>query len=256
MRNPIDPAPLRVFLHRETIATLQQLKHALNTTSTMTVFRKLKIIGYRSSYSHRGKFYTLKEIPHFDDQGLWSFHWVWFSKFGNLIETARQFVDKSQAGYTASELEELLHVECKAALLKLHQQSQLERKSLGGLYVYFSAEAAQQGAQRLERQTLGPQRAGRAVVLTHELQAAIVLFHSLLDEKRRRLHAGLEAFKLGHGGDQQIAELLGIDRHTVGKGRRELLSGEVSSGRIRQAGAGRKPQEKKRQKSSDESRPS
>jgi len=64
----------------------------------------------------------------------------------------------------------------------------------------------------------------------------------------------LEAFKLGHGGDQQIAELLGIDRHTVAKGRRELLSGEVSSGRIRQAGAGRKPQEKKRQKSSDESR--
>lgn len=256
MRTPIDPAPLHAFLRRETIATLQQLKHALNTTSTMTVFRKLKTLGYRSSYSHRGKFYTLKEIPHFDDQGLWSFHWVWFSKYGNLIETARQFVEKSQAGYTVSELEELLHVECKAALLKLHQQSHLARKSIEGLYVYFSAEAAQQGPQRLERQTLGPQRADQAVALTHELKAAIVLFHSLLDEKQRRLHAGLEAFKLGHGGDQQIAELLGIDRHTVAKGRRELLSGEVSSGRIRQAGAGRKPQEKKRQKSSDESRPS
>ena len=156
MRTPIDPAPLHAFLRRETIATLQQLKHALNTTGTMTVFRKLKTLGYRSSYSHRGKFYTLKEIPHFDDQGLWSFHWVWFSKYGNLIETARQFVEKSQAGYTVSELEELLHVECKAALLKLHQQSQLARKSIEGLYVYFSAEAAQQGPQRLERQTLGP----------------------------------------------------------------------------------------------------
>jgi hypothetical protein len=41
MRSPIDPAPLQVFLHRETIATLHQLKHALNTTSTMTVFRKV-----------------------------------------------------------------------------------------------------------------------------------------------------------------------------------------------------------------------
>jgi hypothetical protein len=249
MRTPIDPTPLRAFLHKETIATLEQLKHALGTSSTMTVFRKLKTLGYRSSYSHRGKFYTLKDIPHFDDLGLWSFHWVWFSKYGNLIETARQFVEKSQAGYTVQELEELLHVECKAALLKLHQQSQLERESNEGLYVYFSAEAAKQGSQRLERQTLGPELSGAAAALAHELKAAIVLFHSLLDEKQRRLHAGLEAFKLGHGGDQQIAELLGIDRHTVAKGRRELLGGEVSGGRIREPGAGRKPQEKKRQKS-------
>jgi hypothetical protein len=77
MRAAIDPALLLAFLGRETIATLQQLKRALNTTSTMTVFRKLKTLGYRSSYSHRGKFYTLQEIPQFDDQGLWSFHWVW-----------------------------------------------------------------------------------------------------------------------------------------------------------------------------------
>jgi hypothetical protein len=64
----------------------------------------------------------------------------------------------------------------------------------------------------------------------------------------------LEAFKLGHGGDQQIADLLGLDRHTVAKGRREILSGELPLGRIRQAGAGRKPQEKKRPTSSNESK--
>ena len=252
MRAAIDPAPIRSLLRERSIASLEQLKVALRTASTMTIFRKLKDLGYLSGYSHRGSFYTLRGIPQFDDQGLWSFHQVWFSQYGNLIETARQFVEESPAGYTVAELEESLHVECKAALLKLLQQSRLERESIEGLYVYFSADPGQRGSQRLERETLRLQ-IGSTPPMADELKAAIVLFHSLLDEKQRRLHAGLEAFKLGHGGDQQIADLLGIDRHTVAKGRRELLGGQVPPERIRKAGAGRKRQEKKRPISSSES---
>jgi len=67
-----------------------------------------------------------------------------------------------------------------------------------------------------------------------------VLFYSLLDERQRRLYAGLQALKVGHGGDTQVAELLGIDPSTVARGRRELLSGEVEHGRVRRAGAGRR----------------
>jgi hypothetical protein len=66
------------------------------------------------------------------------------------------------------------------------------------------------------------------------------LFYSLLDERQRRLYTGLEALKVGHGGDAQIAELLGIDPGTVARGRQELLSGEVTPGRVRRPGAGRK----------------
>jgi hypothetical protein len=78
-----------------------------------------------------------------------------------------------------------------------------------------------------------------------ELRAGIILFFSLLDEKQRRLYAGMEAAKLGHGGDQKIAGLLGLDPHTVAKGRLELLGGSVERGCVRNAGAGRKPVEKK-----------
>lgn len=254
MRNPIDPTPLRSFLEKEKIASLDQLKQVLRTTGTMTVFRKLRALGYRSSYSHRGKFYTLEDIPQFDEQGLWSFHSVWFSQYGNLIETVREFIEASEAGYTAQELEELLHVECKAAALKLYQREGVKRETRGGHYVYFSADAAQHRAQRSVRAKGRPGISGPEEALAHELKAAIVLFHSLLDEKQRRLHAGLQAYKLGHGGDQKIADLLGIDRHTVAKGRRELLSGDICTQRIRKAGGGRKPQEKKRPKSSSESK--
>ena len=58
----------------------------------------------------------------------------------------------------------------------------------------------------------------------------------------------MEALKLGRGGDRRIADLLGLDPHTVAKGRQELLRQEVLRERVRQAGGGRKPTEKKRPK--------
>jgi len=86
--------------------------------------------------------------------------------------------------------------------------------------------------------------------LSPELKAAIVLFFSLLDEQQRRLYAGLEAHKLGHGGDRRIAGFLGLDGHTVARGRRELFGEQVQRQRVRAPGGGRKPTEKKRPRSS------
>ena len=81
-----------------------------------------------------------------------------------------------------------------------------------------------------------------------ELKAALVLFFSLLDERQRRLYAGLESLKLGHGGDRRIAELLGLDPGTVARGRTQLLTQDVDRERVRREGGGRPPAEKKRRK--------
>ena len=61
-KTPFSADTARAFLQDQTIATLAQLKDALGTTGTMTVFRKLKALGYLSSYSHRGKYYTLPYV--------------------------------------------------------------------------------------------------------------------------------------------------------------------------------------------------
>jgi len=132
---------LRSFLRRKQIATLEELKQALGTTSTMTVFRKLKTLNYRTSYSHRGKYYTLAEIPQFDEQGLWSSRGVWFSRDGTLLATAQRFVQQSPAGFTASELQALLSVEVKQTLLQLYQHHRVDRRVVADVYVYFSPEA-------------------------------------------------------------------------------------------------------------------
>jgi hypothetical protein len=48
------------------------------------------------------------------------------------------------------------------------------------------------------------------------------------------------------GSNRQIAELLGLDPHTVAKGRPQLLAQDVETDRVRAVGGGRKPVEKKR----------
>ena len=90
--------------------------------------------------------------------------------------------------------------------------------------------------------------------MSDDLQAAILLWFSLLDEKQRRLYAGLESQKWGHGGDRKIADLLNLDVHTVARGRRELFAGQVAPERVRDPGGGRKAVEKKHPRSSKRSK--
>jgi len=244
----LDSDPIVEFLKSNKIATLEELKQALRTSSTMTVFRKLRSIGYLSSYSHRGKYYTMPGIARFDQIGLWAWHSIWFSQFGNLVETSKEFVACSTAGFTAKELEKTLHVETKHSLLKLFQAKRLYRERISGLYVYVAFEPAKRKSQIAMRRSSTSQfefdLSYELQALSEELKAAIVLFFSLLDEKQRRLYAGLEAFKMGYGGDKKIAQLLGLNEHTVAKGRQELFTGQIEEQRIRQEGAGRKSVEK------------
>jgi hypothetical protein len=61
-----DSSVLRRHLLRHKIAELPELKRVLGTDTAVTVFRKLKQLGYLASYTHRGRFYTLPEITRFE----------------------------------------------------------------------------------------------------------------------------------------------------------------------------------------------
>jgi hypothetical protein len=250
MRTPFFLSdPLRKFLRANKIATLPELKQALGTTVDTTVFRKLKELSYRSSYSHRGRYYTLAEIPQFDPHGLWSFQSVWFSRWGNLVSTVETLVNGAPQGHFANELQQILHVEVKDTLLQLVEQRRLARLPVQGLFLYCSPDTAVRRRQVLARQALSEiPGSASAEVSPEELRASLILFSSLLDEQQRRLYAGLESLKFGRGGDQKLAELLQLDAHTVARGRKELLAQEVEWDRVRKPGGGRKLTEKKRPK--------
>jgi len=242
---------IRQLLLRRKIATMAELKEALGTEVDMTVFRKLQELAYRTSYSHRGKYYTLDEMAEFDPMGLWSFRSVWFSKFGTLLRTSEALVSESEAGYYADELEAVLHVGVRDALRTLAEQERVFREKVQGRFLHLSPDPSTLRRQLRARQVYSAEADSLsfgvgARVLPDELKAAIVLFFALLNEKQRRLYAGLESLKHGHGGDQKIAELLGLDPATVARGRRELMEQDVEVGRVRREGGGRKSVEKKR----------
>ena len=67
-------------------------------------------------------------------------------------------------------------------------------------------------------------------------------FWQTLSEKDRRRFAALEAARLGHGGLEYVAEVLGCSARTIERGVDELdqLPNDPAAGRVRRPGAGRK----------------
>src|SRR5260370_30630067 len=187
---------LRSLLRRNQIATLAEMKQALGLAVDVTVFLKLKPLDYLTSFSHRGRYYTLREIARFDDHGLWSQKDIWFSRFGTLLATAETLVNRSPRGYFADELARALHVEVQDALHQLTQQRRVTREIVSGLYLYTATDRSIQRGQLLTRRSVEtlPTVADASVleVSQDELKTSILLFYSLLNEKQRRFYAGLE----------------------------------------------------------------
>jgi hypothetical protein len=171
-----------------------------------------------------------------------------------LGDTAKAFVEHSEAGYTAAELCQALHVETRHCLVALTREEQLRRERLQGCNVYFSHEEKKYRSQRKRREHRKRKPLATVLVANPDLaedeaKAVVLLFISTLDERQRRLYAGLESLKLGYGGDSYIAELFGMDPHTVARGRQQLEEGDWDAERLRSEGSGRSSVEKKRPKS-------
>jgi hypothetical protein len=71
-----------------------------------------------------------------------------------------------------------------------------------------------------------------------EIEHSMRMFHDSLSEKDRRRYAAIEAAKLGYGGLQYIATLLGCDPKTIRQGLQDLdqLPDELGD-RVRKKGA-------------------
>ena len=209
-------------------------------------------LAYLSSYSHRGKYYTLNEIARFDQLGLWS------PPPSSLLPPPHPDQHLCRSGRRLRS--RLLSRRTRAPAARPGQGPAAQADSPGShpalqgrrrSWVHFSADSKHYHAQLRARHiaesaSTAPSLSSVGPVVPDELRAAIILFYSLLDERQRRLYAALESLKIGHGGDRRIAELLGLDAGTVARGRQQLLAGDVHRQRVRRPGGGRHPVEKKR----------
>jgi hypothetical protein len=71
-----------------------------------------------------------------------------------------------------------------------------------------------------------------------KIEHSMRMFHDSLSEKDRRRYAAIEAAKLGYGGLQYVATLLGCDPKTIRQGQQDLdhLPDELGE-RVRKKGA-------------------
>jgi hypothetical protein len=142
---------LRRLFRRTRVMELPALYEALGTQSRMTVFRRLREAGYQSSFTHAGRFYTLSDIPVFDEQGLWFWEDIGFSRVGTLKETTAVQVEQSPEGRTHAELRNLLRLRVHNTLLGLLRERRIGREPLGKTYLYVSADPQRAAAQVDER---------------------------------------------------------------------------------------------------------
>jgi len=242
------PSKLIELWEKECILTLDRIAQALGSPSRITVFRKLAQLEARASYSHRGRYHTLDRIAAYDENGLWSFRGVHFSRKGTLLETIVSVVEHSPQGFFASELQALLQVRVHNALAHLYGAKRLGREQYADQYLYISPTT---GADQLHRRSEAIQRActpesAGVEQMADPMRERMRLLLSVLNEKQRRLYLGLESIRLGHGGDAKIAQLTGVNVKTIALGRRQLLAGDVTMERIREVGGGRPSIKKKR----------
>ena len=158
------------------------------------------------------------------------------------LSTVEAFVLGSSNGYYAHELADVLHAEVQEPLRHLLQQGRLSGSEVDGQFVYNAIDSTDRRNQTLARRsTQAVPLAVHSVALQvspDELKAAIVLFYGLLDEQQRRLFAGLEPIRVGHGGDTSLGDFLGLDADTVARGRQLLLEQDVVSAGTRRKGEG------------------
>ena len=158
------------FRHRP-IARLDELRRALHV-SGRTVFRILGRMGYLSSYSHAGKYYTLARTPSFDADGLWAHSGVLFSNHRTLRNTVVHLVNKALAGHTHPELQDRLRLRVYDTLHDLVAAREIGRAEIERLYLYVSAEPTAAKAQIAARRRLHPKKVDFHIIgcgmLTHQ----------------------------------------------------------------------------------------
>lgn len=243
----IELQELKQVLRKRKIVTVEELKQIFGTTAERTLFRKLKQLSCCTSYTHGGRYFALGEVAVFNEDGLWCHDSVWFSQHGTLHATLEAWVTASDMGFFAKELRQALHANVKETLLRLVKSGRITRKKAAGLYLYCSAKSAQR-----KRQICTRKAELAADEPSDELKAAILIFFAMLNEQQRRLFAGLESLRRGRGGDSFVAQLIGVNVHTVAKGRNQLLEQDFEFDRVRVSGGGRP--KKKLRKSSKPSR--
>ena len=148
---------LENFIKSRRVVQMRDLFEVVQSTSRMTVFRRLSGVEYLCSYTHTGRYYTLFDIARFDSDGIWFYDDIGFSQNGSLKKTVTYLVDNGDGGKFHSDLQRQLRVRVHNVLLDLVRSKQIKRTKFEGQFLYLSSDKARSTKQIEQRDKLSMQ---------------------------------------------------------------------------------------------------
>jgi hypothetical protein len=142
------PSQRLVSLFAQTPCWMIQQLAAEMHYSIASVRRFLAEVGYYSSFTHNGGWYTLRSIPRFGRNGLWFYRDIGFSRAGTLTKTLISLITRSPAGMSAEMLGETLRCRCHGVLVTLWRKGNIQRQKIGRCQIYFAADPHKAQSQR------------------------------------------------------------------------------------------------------------
>ena len=148
---------LENFIKSRRVVQMRDLFEVVQSTSRMTVFRRLSGVEYLCSYTHTGRYYTLFDIARFDSDGIWFYDDIGFSQNGSLKNTVTYLVDNGDGGKFHSDLQRQLRVRVHNVLLDLVRSKQIKLTKFEGRFLYRSTDKARSTKQIEQRDKLSMQ---------------------------------------------------------------------------------------------------
>jgi hypothetical protein len=102
-------------------------------------------------HNRNAGYYTVADVPRFDDWGLWAYRDIRFSRAGTLLDTLVALVSQASAGLTVGELKERLQTPVSNLLSRLVRRGQLHREVLRGREVVYVSPDKERAHQQWER---------------------------------------------------------------------------------------------------------
>ena len=165
---------LENFIKSRRVVQMRDLFEVVQSTSRMTVFRRLSGVEYLCSYTHTGRYYTLFDIARFDSDGIWFYDDIGFSQNGSLKNTVTYLVDNGDGGKFHSDLQRQLRVRVHNVLLDLVRSKQIKRTKFEGQFLYLSSDKARSTKQIEQRDKLSKQLRRIPVYITESIVIEIL----------------------------------------------------------------------------------
>lgn len=139
---------IRELFREKKVRSLQGISEHLGIGDRMAQLH-LKDLHGLTSYTHRGQFVTLPDIPRFDEHGIWCYRQVGFSRFGSSLDTIVGLIEQSKSGFSREELETILKIGISKQIQILVQRERLHRIKLGNKYLYIPEGVMQNKKRKL-----------------------------------------------------------------------------------------------------------